>query len=257
MLQLLNEKSDEDDLEHQKQNELLQQLLKKQDEERKPLPMSMDTGQQQHADDPLLTSLGFPNPTPSSPSNTDHMSALNVSSLIGTRKRPSDEGDDGGGGSSTKRTLDGLLLTGPQVSSPGPSTTSSGGKSKLWEKNQMLASLLAKEPSKTTTIPPIPASIISAVPQEKLPRVVDPSKLRPGGEFFSMWNHIRNKFDVKCCMFMAVKPSAPANCLYMQPSFLFFLSTALIVLWFLVWSDNGVAEYRVFRNVMMCQVYIS
>ena len=154
--------------------------------------MSMDTGQQQHTDDPLLTSLGFPNPTPSPPSNADHMGALNVSSLIGTRKRPSDEGDDGGGGSSTKRTLDGLLLTGPQVSSPGPGTASSGGKSKLWEKNQMLASLLAKEPSKPTTIPPIPASIISAVPQEKLPRVVDPTKIRPGGEFLSLCGHTVN-----------------------------------------------------------------
>jgi len=210
MLQLLNEKTDEDDLEHQKQNELLQQLLKKQDEERKPLPMSMDTGQQQHTDDPLLTSLGFPNPTPSSPSNTDHMSALNVSSLIGTRKRPSDEGDDGGGGSSTKRTLDGLLLPSPQVSSPGPGTAGSGGKSKLWEKNQMLASLLAKEPSKTTTIPPIPASEISGMPQEKLPRV-DSAKLKPAGESFSLWSHIRSKFDVKYCMFMTVKPKCSSK----------------------------------------------
>lgn len=221
MLQLLNEKSDEDDLEHQKQNELLQQLLKKQDEERKPLPISMDTGQQQHTDDPLLTSLGFPNPTPSSPSNTDHMGALNVSSLIGTRKRPSDEGDDGGGGSSTKRTLDGLLLPSPQVSSPGPSTTSSGGKSKLWEKNQMLASLLAKEPSKTTTIPTMPASIISAVPQEKLPRVVDHAKLKPAGEFFSMWSHIRSKFDVKYSMFMTVKPKCSSKLFVYSTYFVF------------------------------------
>lgn len=189
-LQLLNEKSDDDDLEHQKQNELLQQLLKKQDEERKPLPMSMDTGQQQQTEDPLLKSLGFPNPTPSPPSNTDPMTALTVSSIIGTRKRPSDEGDDGGGVPTTKRTLDGLLLSGPQVNSPGPSATSSGGKSKLWEKNQMLASLLAKQPSKPTTIPPIPASIISAVPQEKLPRVVDPAKVRSGGELFNVCSHI-------------------------------------------------------------------
>lgn len=205
VLQLLNEKSDDDDLEHQKQNELLQQLLKKQDEERKPLPMSMDTGQQQQqTEDPLLKSLGFPNPTPSPPSNTDPMTALNVSSIIGTRKRPSDEGDDSGGGSSTKRTLDGLLLTGPQVNSPGPSTTSSGGKSKLWEKNQMLASLLAKQPSKTTTIPPIPASVISAVPQEKLPRVVDPAKIRPGGEWCTLFGHIMNKSGMESCMFMVV-----------------------------------------------------
>lgn len=208
VLQLLNEKSDDDDLEHQKQNELLQQLLKKQDEERKPLPVSMDTGQQQQqqqqTEDPLLKSLGFPNPTPSPPSNTDPMTALNVSSIIGTRKRPSDEGDDGGGGSSTKRTLDGLL-TGPQVNSPGPSTTSSAGKSKLWEKNQMLASLLAKQPSKTTTIPPIPASVISAVPQEKLPRVVDPAKLRPGGERCTLFGRIINKSNMKSSMFMVLR----------------------------------------------------
>lgn len=120
------------------------------------------------------------------------MTALTVSSIIGTRKRPSDEGDDGGGVPTTKRTLDGLLLSGPQVNSPGPGATSSAGKSKLWEKNQMLASLLAKQPSKTTTIPPIPASIISAVPQEKLPRVVDPAKVRPGGELFSTYSHIFN-----------------------------------------------------------------
>ncbi|XP_069691717.1 nuclear receptor coactivator 2-like isoform X10 [Periplaneta americana] len=183
LLKLLNEKTDDDDLEQQKQNELLQQLLlKKQDEERKPPPMSMDTGQQQQQqEDPLLKSLGFSNPTPSPPSNTDPISGLNVSSIIGTRKRPSDEGDDGGGGPTTKRAMDGMMHpSGPQVSSSGPSTTSAG-KSKLWEKNQMLASLLAKQPPKPTTIPPLPASIISAMPQEKLPRVVDPAKPRPGG----------------------------------------------------------------------------
>lgn len=35
----------------------------------------------------------------------------------------------------------------------------------------MLASLLAKQPSSTPIIPPIPASVISATPQDKLPRV--------------------------------------------------------------------------------------
>lgn len=44
--------------------------------------------------------------------------------------------------------------------------------SKLCEKNKMLASLLAKQPS-STPIPPIPASVISATPQDKLPRVND------------------------------------------------------------------------------------
>lgn len=43
----------------------------------------------------------------------------------------------------------------------------------------MLASLLAKQPSKTTPIPPIPTSVISATPQDKLPKIVD--RLKPAG----------------------------------------------------------------------------
>ncbi|KAJ9600431.1 hypothetical protein L9F63_009287, partial [Diploptera punctata] len=184
LLKLLNEKSDDDDLEQQKQNELLQQLLlKNQDKERKVTPMSMDTGQQQQqpqqTEDHLLKSLGFPNPTTSPPSNTDMMSGISPS-MLGQRKRPSDDGEDGTVNPSSKRILDGMIhATGPSVSSSGP--TQSGGKSALWEKNKMLASLLAKQPSKTTSIPPIPASIITATPQEKLPRVLDPSKARPPG----------------------------------------------------------------------------
>lgn len=54
-----------------------------------------------------------------------------------------------------------MLFVGPTV-----------GNSKLCEKNKMLASLLAKQPS-STLIPPIPASVISATPQDKLPRVND------------------------------------------------------------------------------------
>lgn len=58
---------------------------------------------------------------------------------------------------------------------------SSTGNSKLWEKNKMLASLLAKEPPKATTIPPIPTSVISATPQDKLPKIGDRLKA-PGGK---------------------------------------------------------------------------
>lgn len=48
----------------------------------------------------------------------------------------------------------------------------------------MLASLLAKQPSKTTPIPPIPTSVISATPQDKLPKIVD--RLKPAGtDWFS------------------------------------------------------------------------
>lgn len=60
---------------------------------------------------------------------------------------------------SVKRSMD----NSHQVSSSGSSNRVSN--SKLWEKNKMLASLLAKEPSQPTTIPPIPASVISATPQ--------------------------------------------------------------------------------------------
>lgn len=43
--------------------------------------------------------------------------------------------------------------------------------SKLREKNKMLASLLAKDPP-PTAIPAIPASVISAMPQDKLVSII-------------------------------------------------------------------------------------
>jgi len=72
------------------------------------------------------------------------------------QKRP---GEDGGLNIAVKRPVDGS-----QVSSSGTSSSNSA-TSKLWEKNKMLASLLAKEPPQTTNILPIPASVISATPQ--------------------------------------------------------------------------------------------
>lgn len=122
--------------------ELLQQLLKNHDEDRKPQEV------QQNQDDSLLRSLGFSS-SPSPPTGDPGRA----------KKRPSDERDD----LTAKRPSDSV-----QVSSSGPTV----GNSKLCEKNKMLASLLAKQPS-STPIPPIPASVISATPQDKLPRVND------------------------------------------------------------------------------------
>ena len=56
------------------------------------------------------------------------------------------------------------------------SSSGSNSNSKLWERNKMLASLLAKQPTQPATIPTIPASVISATPQDKLPRVLERNK---------------------------------------------------------------------------------
>jgi hypothetical protein len=62
--------------------------------------------------------------------------------------------------------------SGGMVQGQGGCLSGQPSNSKLWEKNKMLASLLAKQPSTPTTIPPIPASVISATPQDKLPRII-------------------------------------------------------------------------------------
>ncbi|KAK0179922.1 hypothetical protein PV327_005620 [Microctonus hyperodae] len=151
LLQLLNEKNDDDDDTRaglKKQNELLQQLLKDPDEERKMQE------QKSRDDDSLLRSLGFRSSTPPSSQSSDH---VHGGSSQSGQKRP---GEDGDINMAVKRPMDGTH----QVSSSGSSTTSQT-PSKLWERNKMLASLLAKEPSQPTIIPPIPASVISATPQ--------------------------------------------------------------------------------------------
>ncbi|XP_043475471.1 nuclear receptor coactivator 2 isoform X11 [Leptopilina heterotoma] len=157
LLQLLNEKNDDDDEEARvglkKSNELLQKLLKNQDEERK---QKEQTNQE---DDPLLRSLGFQNTTPS-PSQPNENSQV-------PRKRP---GEEMNMNSSMKRPRDG---THPPASAP------TSTNKHLWEKNKMLASLLAKQPEQPTKIPPIDASVISATPQDKLPRVTDRLKQPP------------------------------------------------------------------------------
>ncbi|KAL1124276.1 hypothetical protein AAG570_002046 [Ranatra chinensis] len=159
LLKLLNEKSDDDDVEARaglkKQNELLQQLLKEDEKN----------------DDPLFKNLVF-RTSGGSPGSGGNNS---MDSVGRARKRPSEEGDDSGGGVGTL--LDSLPPSSGAGSNPGGgSSTSSGGNSKLWEKNKMLASLLAKQPSTPATIPPIPASVISATPQDKLPRLIKQSQ---------------------------------------------------------------------------------
>ncbi|CAH0558274.1 unnamed protein product [Brassicogethes aeneus] len=142
--QLLNEKNDEDDLEAKagvkKKSELLQQLLKSENRD------GDDDKKNERQEDTLLQSLGF---------NT-------AGGENRGRKRPSDDRDD----NPNKRSLDGQ-----QVSSSGHL------RSKLCEKNKMLAQLLAQEPTKTQPIPPVPASEIMATPQEKLPRIADQNAL--------------------------------------------------------------------------------
>lgn len=120
--------------------------------------------------------MGFQAPSPSPPSTTDSLSdTLNAPSYMNMRKRPSEESDEG---IMSKR-------PGSDSSTHGPSqcvVSSSGstGNSKLWERNRMLAQLLAQQPPPPTAIPPLPPHIISATPQEKLPRV----KQQSGGKMF-------------------------------------------------------------------------
>ncbi|XP_031827590.1 uncharacterized protein LOC116424817 isoform X8 [Nomia melanderi] len=158
---LLNEKNDEEDEEARaglkKRNELLQRLLKDQDDERKV--QDQQCKPQSREEDPLLRSLGFRNTTPS-PSQSGDNVGLGGSSQVG-QKRP---GDDGDLNIAVKRPMDGSH----QVSSSGTPTNTT---SRLQEKNKMLAELLATRPPQPTTIPPIPASVISATPQDKLVRI--------------------------------------------------------------------------------------
>lgn len=64
--------------------------------------------------------------------------------------------------------------------SPSPSSVNSGN-SELQRKNKMLASLLAQEPKNANApVPPISADILSATPQEKMPRVSIKTNQAPG-----------------------------------------------------------------------------
>lgn len=157
-----------------KPNELLQQLLKE-DEDRKPAE-NQDT---------ILTSLGLllHSPTQGTPGPTG-----GPASLTANRKRPSDESDSdfhgpikrpgSGPGMSGPGSMEHVSSSGPPVPGPGPGP--GPGQGRLWEKNKMLANLLAKPPSQPAVIPPVPASVISATPQDKLSRVADRHKPQQG-----------------------------------------------------------------------------
>ncbi|GJQ82169.1 hypothetical protein Trydic_g6002 [Trypoxylus dichotomus] len=60
--------------------------------------------------------------------------------------------------------------------SRGDGVSSSKSDGKLWRKNKMLASLLAKQPN-PQPIPPVPNSVITATPQERLPRIIPDASL--------------------------------------------------------------------------------
>ncbi|XP_059483291.1 nuclear receptor coactivator 2 isoform X2 [Neocloeon triangulifer] len=177
LLKLLNEKSDDDDVEARaglkKQNELLQQLLKDDESERS------NSGANSQ-DDSLLKSLGFSN---SSPPTANSSQVGECSSVVsGGRKRPSLESDDGVGGKRLQQAPMPAqqmgIASGTVIAAPSQ-VSSSGNSSRLWERNKMLASLLAKQPSQPTTIPPIPTSLIQATPNERLPKVVDSNVANP------------------------------------------------------------------------------
>ncbi|XP_073987939.1 basic helix-loop-helix family member taiman isoform X5 [Rhodnius prolixus] len=170
LLKLLNEKSDDDDVEARaglkKQHELLQQLLKD-DESNNETGGGGVVVVSGGNDDPLLKSLGFRSGT-SSPAESVGR---------GGRKRPSSEEAGGSQDESNVAPLPAKRASVSLLDTLPPSTSvSSSGNSKLCEKNRMLASLLAQRPSTPATIPPVPASIISATPQDKLPRLA----VRPG-----------------------------------------------------------------------------
>ncbi|XP_078051101.1 uncharacterized protein LOC144477313 isoform X11 [Augochlora pura] len=161
LLQLLkNDDEDEESSLHagvKKKNELLHKFLHKdQDDKRK---VQEQCKPQTREEDAFLRSLGFQNTT-TSPSQSGDNVGLGGSSQVG-QKRP---GDDGDLNIAVKRPMDGSH----QVSS---SETPSNPRSKLWEKNKMLATLLEQKLPQATTIPPIPASVISATPQDKLLRI--------------------------------------------------------------------------------------
>lgn len=78
------------------------------------------------------------------------------------RKRHSEDGDDG--------SIPSKRVPAPLESIPPPIPASN--RSNLQEKNKMLASLLAKEPSTPPQTTVLPTSLIYATPQDRLSRVL-------------------------------------------------------------------------------------
>lgn len=79
------------------------------------------------------------------------------------------------------------------------------------ERNKMLASLLAKQPSSNPqVIPPVPASVISATPQEKLPRIIHPpdaiknNTTNQGMMNQNAMNNARYALFHECCRVLAM-----------------------------------------------------
>lgn len=107
--------------------------------------------------------MGFRIIPPTSPDSNNH-----------GRKRNSISADDENDHPPLKRTNSSNGNSGPSVldslSSPSGSQAQVTN-SKLRERNKMLASLLAKDPT-PTAIPAIPASVISATPQDKLVTII-------------------------------------------------------------------------------------
>jgi len=108
--------------------------------------------------------MGFRILSPTSPDSHNH-----------GRKRNSISADDENDHPPLKRTNSSSGgSSGPSVLESMPSPSGSQAQvtnSKLRERNKMLASLLAKDPP-PTAIPAIPASVISATPQDKLVTII-------------------------------------------------------------------------------------
>lgn len=107
--------------------------------------------------------MGFRILSPTSPDSHNH-----------GRKRNSISADDENDHPPLKRTNSSGGNSGPSVLESMPSPSGSQAQvtnSKLRERNKMLASLLAKDPP-PTAIPAIPASVISATPQDKLVTII-------------------------------------------------------------------------------------
>ncbi|XP_060857712.1 nuclear receptor coactivator 3-like isoform X4 [Metopolophium dirhodum] len=166
LIKLLNDKSEDEDIEARaglkKQNDLLQQLLKDDDNVRQHGIM-LEQNNQHSNEDLLLNSVGFRILSPTSPDSHNH-----------GRKRNSISADDENDHPPLKRTNSSGGSSGPSVLESMPSPSGSQAQvtnSKLRERNKMLASLLAKDPP-PTAIPAIPASVISATPQDKLVTII-------------------------------------------------------------------------------------
>jgi nuclear receptor coactivator 2 len=109
--------------------------------------------QHRHNEETILKGLGIGFPNPSPPSDDPSRS----------RKRPS---EDGGDVNVPPKKMPAVLDSIPPPPQPAVVAT----RSNLQERNKMLAQLLAKQPSAPAIIPHVPPSIISATPQDRLPK---------------------------------------------------------------------------------------